>query len=313
MPSPPPRPLRYLQYLLLPVVLLFSFQAPGLCDEAPLPKGAVVERVACRADAKETYALYLPSTYSPARRWPIVYALDARGQALLPLERFRAGAETYGYIVASSYNSASDGPMQPTTAAMQAMWNDTHQRFAVDDKRVYAAGHSGTVRAACIMAAAVPGSIAGVIGAGAGFPFDQAPTKDTPFLFFGTIGNVDFNYYELQDLENRLTDLHLPHRIEEFAGPHEWMPPELATAALGWMDVQAMKAGTRAKDAALVDGLWQQDLAAARAAEAAGRPFDAWRRYSAMAGEYAGVRDAAEAIAKAAELGASKVVKEAQK
>jgi predicted esterase len=270
---------------------------------ASLPKGQLIPKV--DAEPGESYALYIPTSYVPGRRSPILYILDARGRAELPAKLFVAGAERYGYFVASSYQSASDGPVAPTLKAMQAMWNDTHRRFAVDDKRIYVAGFSGTVRAACFMGLSVPGSLTGVVGAGAGFPYERQPTAATSFLFFGTIGDRDFNYDEMQALESRLTDLHLPHRIAGFSGTHQWMPEELATAALAWFDLRAMKAGTRAKDSAEVDALWQEDLARARGFEAAGRPIPALRLYSAMADDYAGLRDPAEARQKAAEIAGS--------
>jgi catechol 2,3-dioxygenase-like lactoylglutathione lyase family enzyme len=47
-----------------------------------------------------------------------------------------------GVIVAGSNNSRN-GPMKASADAWNAMWNDTHERFAVDDKRVYATGLSG--------------------------------------------------------------------------------------------------------------------------------------------------------------------------
>lgn len=278
-------------------------------EPAPLPRGTLVEKVVAVSDPAETYALYLPTSYDPARRWPIVYLLDARRHAMVPAERFRVAAETYGYLLASSWSSASDGPFAPNLKAMQAMWNDTHRRFAIDDRRVYAAGFSGTVRASCTMALAVPGSIAGVIGAGAGFPEGQPPTAKTPFVFFGTVGNLDFNFDEMQDLDGTLGDLHVAHRIEEFAGPHQWMSAELATLAIQWIEVQAMKAGTRPRDPALIAALWNEDLGRARALEAAGDRLSAWHRYQAIAEEFSGLVDVAPAAAKAAELAAARDVK----
>jgi tetratricopeptide (TPR) repeat protein len=268
----------------------------------------VVEKIACAARPDETYALYLPSGYSPSRAWPILYVLDPRGRGTLAAERFRAAAETYGYILASSNNTLSDGPAEPNVVAMRAMWADTHGRFQIDDHRVYAAGFSGTVRSCCILARAVPGTIAGIIGAGAGFPFHDPPRKGDPFVFFGTLGDKDFNYYEVTDLEPRLAEAGIVHRIEIFDGVHQWPPEELAARALGWMEIQAMKAGTRAKDPALVDRLWQQTLARAREAEAAGNLFQAHRYYSGAAADFAGLRaadDLATAGRKAAELAAN--------
>src|SRR5579885_2658740 len=132
--------------LLLLLVLALGPAAHG--DTPPaLPKGELIGKVGCTAEPGESYALYIPRSYTPGRRSPILYILDARGRAELPARLFVAGAEKYGYLLASSYQSASDGPVAPTLNAMQAMWNDTHRRFAIDDKRVYVAGFSGTVRA----------------------------------------------------------------------------------------------------------------------------------------------------------------------
>ena len=115
-----------------------------------------------------------------------------------------------------------------------------------------------------------PGTVTGIIGAGAGFPFDRKPTKDTPFVFFGTVGIEDFNYYEMLDLEASFAAIQKPFRLEIFDGIHDWPPPPLAAKTLGWMELQAMRDGRREKDAALVEALWSEDLAGARAWEAAG-------------------------------------------
>jgi predicted esterase len=291
--------------------------APPAPDRPPsLPKGQLIPKVDCPAAPGESYALYIPTSYDPARRSPIVYALDARRRGEVPARLFLPGAEKYGYLVASSYNSASDGPLKPTVDAMQAMWNDTHRRFAIDDRRVYAAGFSGTARAACFMGLAIPGRLTGVIAAGAGFPPDRPPTQATSFLYFATVGNLDFNYDEVEELAGRLAELHLPHRVEGFAGPHQWMPEKLATEALAWLDLRAMKAGTRGKDPAEIENLWQEDLSRARGFAAAGDPIAAFRLYSAMAEDYAGLRpatDLGEAAKQTAEIGGSKALLAAQK
>jgi predicted esterase len=277
--------MRWHRALLALLVLPFSAVAQDL------PRGQFVEKVVVQSDASQSYALYIPTTYRPDRRWPILYVFDARSNGVEAGQRFLAGAERYGFVVASSNNSLSDGPREPNVVSMRAMWADTHARLAIDDRRVYAAGFSGTVRFACQMALAAPGTIEGVVATGAGFPFETRPTKDTSFLYYGTVGDRDFNYYEVLDLADQMTDLGLPHRIEVYAGPHQWMPEELATRALGWLEIQAMKKGLREKDAALFQALWSEDLARARALEASDLP-EAHRLYTRMAEDYRGLVDA---------------------
>src|SRR5689334_24443157 len=161
-----------------------------------LPRGRIVERVPVQADPSLSYTLYLPTAYRPDRAWPILYIFDDRLDGAHAAEIFRAGAERHGYILASSDNTISDGPMEPNIKALRAMWADTHARFAVDDRRVYEAGFSGTVRFAIHMALTAPGSIAGVVASAAGFPPGAKPARDTPFLYYGGVGERDFNYYE---------------------------------------------------------------------------------------------------------------------
>src|SRR5687768_13522637 len=93
------------------------------------PRGQFVEKVVIQAEPSQSYALYLPTAYRPDRQWPILYVLDARSNGVEAGRRFLAGAERYGFIVASSNNSLSDGPREPNVVAMRAMWADTHYRL----------------------------------------------------------------------------------------------------------------------------------------------------------------------------------------
>jgi predicted esterase len=303
------RPSLVVALLLLASAAHGTENAPAAAPaKADLPHGKIVDKIACAGAPDQSYSLYLPSGYTPDRAWPILYVMDPRARGALGAARFRTGAERYGYIVASSNNSLSDAAMDPNVTAMRSMWSDTHSRLRIDDHRVYTAGFSGTVRAACVLARTAPGTIAGIVGAGAGFPFETPPKKGDPFVFFGTVGDKDFNYYEVTDLEPRLEAAGIPHRIEIFDGVHQWPPEDLATRALGWMELQAMKAGTRPRDSTIVDALWTETLARAHAAEAAGDLFQAHRLYSGAAADFAGLRDGsdlAEAAKKTSGLAAS--------
>jgi poly(3-hydroxybutyrate) depolymerase len=293
---------------MLPFLLSLLLLSAGAVAAAPLPRGKVIDKVVCTHQPDQAYALYLPSTYTPERKWPVLYAFDARGQGKTVAKLFQQAAETYGWIVVSSWSSASDvagdRPMEGNFAIMRALWADTHAGLSIDDRRVYAAGYSGTVRFACLLGLTAPGSIAGVIGASAGFPIGTQPKKDNPFVFFGTYGDHDFNYYELRDLDQALGAVAVPHRIEGFAGSHEWPPVELATRAVGWMELQAMKKGLREKSPSVIEAEWSADRERAKA-QAAAHPADAFHTWSAMAADYAGLRDVSEAEKEAAALSAS--------
>ena len=270
---------------------VFFLALPLAAAAEDFPRGQLIEKVVTRTDPEQSYALYIPTSYQPDRKWPILYVFDARANGVHAGKRFVAGAEKYGYLVASSNNSASDGPIEPNFVALRRMWTDTQVRFSIDHRRVYAAGFSGTVRSSILSARAAPGTIAGVIAAGAGFPFGNPPTRDDAFLYYGTVGNVDYNYYEVLDVAEQMTALGLPNRVEVFAGRHDWMSEELATRAFAWLEIQAMKKGLRDKDAALIERIWADDLARARALEATDI-LESHRLYSGMAEDYRGLVDA---------------------
>src|SRR5689334_2109030 len=110
-----------------------------LAQTESIRKGQVVETIVALNDASQSYALYLPSNYTPDRKWPVLYAFDPGARGRVPVERFKEAAEKYGWIVIGSNNSRN-GPWDVAVNAWNAMLTDSHQRFAIDDERAYATG-----------------------------------------------------------------------------------------------------------------------------------------------------------------------------
>ncbi len=107
-----------------------------------IARGKIVDRLATIDDPQQSYALYLPSQYSPDRRWPVLYVFDPFARGKTAVEVYQAAAEKYGYIVAGSNNS-KNGPVAEQLEAARILWNDTHRRFAIDKDRCTWRGISG--------------------------------------------------------------------------------------------------------------------------------------------------------------------------
>jgi poly(3-hydroxybutyrate) depolymerase len=139
--------------LFTPLILALVFQAclAEAASARELARGVVIEKVECLDDAGQSYALYLPTSYSTGKKFPVLYAFDPSARGRVPVERFKAAAEKYGWIVAGSNNSRN-GPLKPSLAAASAMVEDTRRRFSIDETRVYAAGFSGGARLAVTLA-----------------------------------------------------------------------------------------------------------------------------------------------------------------
>jgi predicted esterase len=233
--------LRLVKTLLIVSLVLCARAAAAQVPE----RGVPVERVVCADDPSQTYALYLPSGYTADRRWSVIFAFHPGARGPLMVEKFRAAAEAYGYVVAASNNSRN-GAADGSAAAAQAMSADVGRRFSIDPQRVYLAGMSGGARVATAVALANT-LIAGVIASSAGFP-DAKPRAKVPFAVYGTAGTEDFNYMEMRLLDRRLSS---PHFLAVFRGGHTLPPDDVALDAVEWLEVQAMQSGRRSRDEGL--------------------------------------------------------------
>ena len=173
-------------------VFALALSGALLAATQELPRGTVIDSVACADNPSQTYALYLPSSYSPARQWNVLIGFHpaARGRAMVDL--YRAAAEQYGYIVAGSNNSRN-GPMAVSGQAVSAMSADLGRRFSIAADRVYLTGMSGGARVALQVALVDGNNIAGVIASSAGYP-DSRRRTTLRFPLFATAGSEDFNY-----------------------------------------------------------------------------------------------------------------------
>ena len=251
------------------------------------------------ADPGAHYTLYLPASYDPEGTQPVLLVFDPRGRARMAAELFGEAAERYGWILVSSNDTRSDGPWEPNQKAIAALWPEIH-RFAIDPERIYATGFSGGAMVAWILGYDT-GRLAGIIGVG-GRLDPVLPSDDPPFVYWGAAGSWDFNYDEMGRIDELFAREGLPHWLEIFDGPHSWLPPELATQAVGWMELQAMRQGRRERDDALVEEEWQRLMASGREEEESGELLAAFERYRRIEEAFAGLRDAAPATAAARRL-----------
>jgi len=290
---------------ILTILTLSGESRPSATDS--FAHGELTDPVSCAAAPDQSYTLFLPSSYDPEKRWPVLYALDARARGSLPAGLFQSAAEELGWIIVSSNNSMSDDSMTVIVDAMKAIWTDSHERLSIDDRRVYVAGFSGTARFATLAHLLVP--VRGVIGVGAGFVPDAPIPTTLPWAYYATAGYEDFNYYELYALDERLDSISGFHRIEYFDGIHSWPPEEICSRALEWMQIQAMKQELIPRDEALIQRSLRGQLQNAQADEANGRLADAFLIYEGVTEDYSGLDvDLSEVVKKVETLASLRAV-----
>ena len=276
-----------------------------------LEKGKILPHVACSAHPDQSYALYLPSNYSPDRKWPLLLSSDPLARGSAPLELQKAAAEQFGFVLAASNNSRN-GPGQARFDATEATLNDVQARVSIDPYRVYLAGFSGGARFSSQIALACKCS-AGVLLDGAGFSNGQSLATAQPFPVFSAIGILDFNYSEVVPLQDALEKAGYPRWLRIFNGAHEWAPGEVMEEAMIWFRIESMKAGREPRDSGFLDAQFTRMQQRAASFEQTGDLLAAWREYRQVAATFDTLKDVTVLRAKADALGKEKSVREALK
>lgn len=267
----------------------------------PFPTGKIVPKVICEADPTQSYALYVPSSYVPRKKCPVIYGFDPGARGRIPVKLLKAAAEKYGYIVVGSNNSRN-GPGGPILKAQTAMWKDVNARFSIEAARSYAVGFSGGARVALRMAMSNPGRFAGVISCGAFFVNGPPLKSDAQIAVFGIAGKTCFNHPELLRADKYLAKKKIAHWVEIFPGGHQWPPKPYMTEAVEFMQVIAMRMGQIPTDKSFIAQVVKQRLKSAAALEKPGNMALALRKYSQIADFFKGVEGAKAAAAKTTAL-----------
>ncbi|HET8925523.1 MAG TPA: hypothetical protein VFN26_21245 [Candidatus Acidoferrum sp.] len=301
------------------ILVILTLNAPAFAQQSTatssnpraFPVGIVVPKVITLARPEESYALYLPASYSAAKRWPIIYVFDPGANGNYPVQLMKDAAERYGYIVVGSNNSRN-GSWKIELEAAQAMSQDTQERFLIDGRRIYAAGFSGGARVAARLAQ-ICKCMAGVLLNGAGFQPEVPASPDGRFGVFATVGTFDFNYGEVVQLDDQLEKLGYAHFLRRFDGPHQWAPESALDEAFAWFRLQAMKNGQEARDDPFVAAQAAREAQSANALDQSGDPYVAWKEYRQASEMIAGLADNAALRARAEALEKDKAVRDGAK
>lgn len=282
----------------------------------PMP-GRVVERGTAGEDTSQTFAVYYPSRYSEATKWPLLFVMDPRGRGMAALRLFAPAAEKHGFVVVSSYNTLSDGAVEPNIGAANAMLTAAQTTIAADMTRLYIAGFSGTARIGWSFELESPTVWAGILSAGAAPIFaDSVGSRDLlhrpGFAIVLTTGTSDFNAAEVRRARAWLRSENVAAREAEFTGPHSWPPAPLIEHALAWFKLRGMLDGRWPIDSAWVKQRLQDETKRADSIAALGKLLDAAQMYDDLDALVGGGSLGANIHAHAKELGANAAVVDAR-
>lgn len=201
-------------------------------------KGVATDSLPIAKNIDHTYSVYIPSSYSENKKWPIIYFFEPVGRGILPISLYSEIAEKYGLIMVSSNNSRNQIPMSESLRLAQELFDDTEERFNIDGDFVLTSGFSGGSRLA-ITLAGITSEIVGVIGVGAAEPvFGYRLPTSSNFLYVGLVGNQDMNYQEHRRIHEHFDEIGLRNWLIVSNLKHRWATPRDFELAFLWMRAQ---------------------------------------------------------------------------
>jgi poly(3-hydroxybutyrate) depolymerase len=222
-----------------------------------IPVGEVVRTMSCLSDPSNTYSFYIPKSKSAGKKHPVVLFFDAHARGTLPLEKYKALAERYGFIITCSNNSKNGLDVGAVLSISSAYFSDVLKRLPVDTHNIFAGGFSGGARVALGLAMQ-DDRIKGVIANSAGFDPMKTPLRKE-VCFVGLVGNEDFNLAEMKATQAALNQTSTVNDLLIFNGKHEWAPDGDMDKAFLLLSLEGIRSGRLAKNDSILNASFRTD------------------------------------------------------
>ncbi len=200
-------------------ILIFLFIVPTF--PGIKTKSGIRKDIKCSSGSGITYSVYLPKNYSEKAAYPLIFALEPGGRVDIPIRLFKSIADENGYIIVCSKN-VKNGPWKDLFQAVNEVWKDLRSRYKIVSNRVIAAGFSGGARGASLFSLITDVYPSGIIACGAGLSEKPDYKSLSNSFYYGIVGFSDFNFSEMINLENNLSQKKVKHILDVIPGTHKW-------------------------------------------------------------------------------------------
>ncbi|MDT7829718.1 alpha/beta hydrolase [Pricia sp. S334] len=272
---------------------LFTMIALGIMCYAPaqqisLRKGTVVDSlpVSVSDTISETFSLYLPKKFEVSSVWPVLFVFDMQGRGQQALKMAASAAEEQGYILAASDHLRDTLPISDNILIANRMINAVVGFLPIHKDRIYVGGFAGGGRFSTLVPSFIKG-VQGVLVSGATVANTDLLASKNPFHLIGIVGNADYNYPEMMEMEELLNRMKFPNQLLLFEGGHQWPETEVLSNALEIFTLSAMAKGRIPRDEAFIRAKYDEDLTQANIWFTANKPLLANNRLDEMLEIYA--------------------------
>lgn len=264
-------------------ILALGIAISCTAQQMTLKKGIVIDSlpVSVSDSISETFSLYLPKKFEVSSAWPILFVFDMKGHGRQTLNLISEAAEAQGYILAASNDVRDTLPITDNILIANRMLNTVVGFLPIHKDRIYTGGFSGGGRFSTLIPTFIKG-VQGVLVCGASVANIEVLTSKNPFHLIGVVGNEDYNYPEMLEVEKILNRMKFPNQLLVFEGGHEWPGTELLGNALEIFTLSAMAKGRIPKDEALIDATYNEGLTQANILFTANKPLLAYNLLDEM-------------------------------
>ena len=234
--------------LLLALILNSTF---FYAQELRLLRGAITENLIVNDTVNETYSLYLPTTFSVDRAWPVAFVMDLEGKGKAAVSMLMNSAEQEGYVLASSNNISDSLSISQNVLIANRMFNSVFNTISTAKNRTYTIGFGGGAMFASILPTFI-NEIKGVISIGASIGNLEILNAKQPFQFVGIVNRSDFNFRSMYDTKQVLNKLKFPNELLVFDGDRNLPEIETVSKAFRMLTLTSMAKGYLVQNDSLI-------------------------------------------------------------
>lgn len=275
-------------------LLLFLFLTLELpAQEMRFQKGLVTDNIAVNDSVGESYAMYLPLDFNGRDPLPVIFIFDPEGRGRNAAQLFKPTAEEQGYILVSSNNISSEKQLKDNILTAARLINTVASRLPVDYRQMSVAGldHGAEVVTSLPM---IFNNLFGVIPIGDQRLNLTELNEDNRFSFIGIVGDQQISRYAMMAAADQLSSLDFPTAVYSYEGGSGWPNPQIVSAAVGSLTLQAMRQGLRPTNRELIEKLYQNDISAVNQMISNNRYVEANRRLEILERKYDDLYDTRE-------------------
>ena len=256
-------------------LLSFSVLTNSYGQEIILKKGVITDSI--KVTDKESYALFLPSSFNMERKWPVLYICDMEGRGKQVVSMFRKSAEARGYILVASNSLHDSISVSQNILTVDRLLKNVATLIPVETARVYAAGFSSGARFASLLPSFMK-QFKGVISLGAPIPNYELLTKRKSFHFIGVVGDQDYNYPDMRRARTSLRQLKFPNVLWIFDGGSEWPEDSYIDRSLNAITLRSMAIGATPKNEDFIENTYRTEVAEIKSSIQNNRYLEAYRQ-----------------------------------